>query len=101
MGKRHTCNCYDCAEARPDREAYRRGGIDDGWEDTPYRKPGRANWNGKKHRACKKSKSGEQCDYSATRVKGMKRNSEGMWVENYIRVCSRCGKENWSFYSWW
>ena len=102
MGKkRHTCNCYDCAEARPDREAYRRGGIDDGWEDEPYRKSSTAGWISRK-RNCKKSKTGEKCDYSKTVVKGSKRNKEGTGYEEiYVRVCSRCGKEDWSSYSWW
>jgi hypothetical protein len=94
-------------EGRLQREAYRHGGIDDGWEETPYKKPGRSNWNGRKKRPCKKSKTGEVCDNLATKVKGTERIYDIKTREyignkpRVIRCCSRCGKEDWSYYSWW
>lgn len=102
------CNCEYCVEGRLARQAYRHGGIDDGWEDTPYRKPGGKNWTGRKKRPCKKSKEGEVCDFSAWAYKGTKRIYDIKTREyignapRRIRVCSRCGKEDWGFYDkWW
>lgn len=94
--KRHTCNCYDCLEARPEREAYRRGGIADGYEDTPYRKPG--GWKSRKK--CKKSKTGEPCDFTVPLIKHSWYNKrDNLWSYWRIWTCSRCGKHgpyNWN-----
>jgi hypothetical protein len=88
------------------REVYRHGGIDDGWEDEKYYKPSRSNWRGRKKRACKKSKTGEKCDFSGTTVKGTVAayDWKGNRIGNKPRVikcCIRCGKEDWGYYSWY
>lgn len=79
------CNCRDCAEGRAARHALRWGGED--WEtdyDEPVRyvKPARSNWNGKRKRPCKKSKTKEVCDFSVRINKS--------WYD--VMTCSRCGK---------
>lgn len=110
MGKRrHTCGCYDCLDSGIKRKELQHGGNDweaDDEELVPYKKPSRSNWNGKKKRACKKSKTGEPCDSLAKVVKGSRRvynpdGTYGGYKPYFINACSRCGKHDWTNYNWW
>lgn len=58
-------------------------GPDDFEEEFKYTKPARSNFNGKRKRACKKSKTGEQCDFSVV-------ITVHKWYD--VVTCSRCGK---------
>jgi hypothetical protein len=98
MGK--MCHCDYCEGRREQR--YELEGSGDGWEETPYRKASRSNWNRKGDRPCKKSKDKEPCDFSTRKVKGSKRLTDGTgYTPRFILSCSRCGKEQWAWFSPW
>lgn len=63
--------------------------VEDFDDEITYKKPSRSNWNGKRKRACKKSKTGEKCDFSVV----IKTNQ---WYD--VVTCSRCGKHG--EYTW-
>lgn len=86
------CHCDYCVDGRLARQAYRHGGIDDGWEETPYKKPSRSNWNGRKKRPCKKSKTKEPCDFSVTITLRSFYGWGEVWHNQTVDTCSRCGK---------
>lgn len=100
---RHTCNCDHCRDGRGAKHELQHGGMD--WEAddealVPYRKPSRPSY--RKGRPCKKSKTGEVCDFSDVKVIGTRwrRDSEDRLVpyEDKIFVCSRCGRYSWKHY---
>lgn len=87
-----------------ERYTFRHGGED--WETdydelVPYRKPARSNWAGKRKRPCKKSKTGELCDFTVPKITHQYHTSwDGRWHYHRVMTCSRCGKYGpWSFFS--
>lgn len=72
-------------DERVNHADFRHGGvpIEDFDDEFRYKKPSRSNFNGKRKRACKKSKTGEKCDFSVVK-------SPSQWYD--VVACSRCGK---------
>lgn len=84
------CRCDYCVDGRGRREEYRHGGINDFEDEVPYRKQSR---KGRKSKACKKSKTGEQCDFSVKKVyRSYNHYKNGQNMTDYVMTCSRCGK---------
>ena len=100
---RHTCNCSDCVEQRTALKEWQGGGMD--WETDedeliPYRKKRRRK---RRYKVCAKSKTGEPCEYTATKVIGTTRKYDRITktfvnMPQAIKVCERCGRYDW--YNW-
>jgi hypothetical protein len=100
---RHTCNCDYCVYGRTAKKELQFGGTDwemDEEELLPYKKQSR---RGKKSKACKKSKTGEECVYNTPKVVGTTYRTDQVTgkfkaVPRTIITCDRCGKHNWTTY---
>lgn len=105
MGKNKNvgCGCNYCM-SRGERRDFRHDHGSDGWDETPYRKPG----NRKK--VCKKSKAGKPCDFTEIVVHysfirdvvicegtTYEETVKRLW-EHCVKACSRCGKHDWGNY---
>lgn len=92
--KRHTCNCDYCVDGRNAKKELQFGGTDwetDDEELVPYRKHKGKNWR-RKRKACKKSKTGESCDFSVKKVYRTYGHNRERILTDYVMTCSRCGK---------
>ena len=94
-------------DERPNHADFVHGGVPvSDFDDEPvYRSTRRKTSKNKRTRVCKKSKSGEKCDFSDTKVIGTTKKKDlrtDTWINvpRVIKVCTRCGKYDYSSYNW-
>ena len=90
MGKNNQVGCgCDYCMSRGYRRDFRHGAVElEDFEDFDYR-PRR------KKKGCKKSKTGEPCDYSVAVIQRSYYGRDGWWHHYKTITCSRCGKHGW------
>ena len=90
MGKNKNIGCgCDYCMSRGIRRDFRHGAVDESdFEEVNYRPR-------KRKKGCKKSKSGEPCDFSVPIIERSYYGRDEWWHHYRIMTCSRCGKHGW------